>query len=55
MSIDFFSYNMLGNIEINIDTTNTHPALISYVVNSSFKKTVLWEIPDFLEMLMMFP
>ena len=41
----FFPHNMLGNIELNVDTTNNHPALTSYFPNTSFKKTVLLEIP----------
>ena len=35
---------MLGNIELNVDTTNYHAALTSYFANPSFKKTVLLEI-----------
>ena len=54
VSVGFFSHNMLGNIELNIDITNNHPALTSYFANPSFKK-VLLEIPDFLETLSMFP
>ena len=51
----FFLHNMLRNIELNVDTTNNHPALTSYFANPSFKKIVLLEITDFLEMLTMFP
>ena len=40
----FFLHNMLGNIELNDDTTNYHAALTSYFTNPSFKKTVLLEI-----------
>ena len=39
MSVDFF-LNMLGNIEMNVDTTNNHPELMSYVANSSFKNSL---------------
>ena len=35
---------MLGNIELNVDTTNYHAALMSYFANPSFKQTVLLEI-----------
>ena len=41
MSVDFFPDNMLGNVELNVDTTNNHPALTSYFANPSIKKTVL--------------
>ena len=46
MSVGFFFllHNMLGNIEMNDDTTNYHAALTSYFTNPSFKKTVLFEI-----------
>ena len=46
-NIHFVSYadNLkLGNIELNIDTINNHPALMSYFANPSFKKDLL-EIP----------
>ena len=46
----FFPDNMLGNTELNVDTTNNHPALMSYFTNP-----FLLEIPDFLETLTMFP
>ena len=51
----FVLHNMLGNIELNVDTTDNHMALASYFANLSFKKTVLLEIPDFLVPLTMFP
>ena len=35
---------MLGNIELNVDTTNYHATLTSYFANPSLKKTVLLEI-----------
>ena len=40
----FFSYNMLGNIELNVDTTNNHPAHTSYFTNPS-KKQSFWKSP----------
>ena len=43
VSVDFF-LDMLGNIELNVDTTNNHQALMLYFTNPSFKKTVLLEI-----------
>ena len=41
----FFPHNMVGNIELKVNTTNNHPTLTSYFVNPSFKKTVLWKSP----------
>ena len=36
MSVDFFfPHNMLGNIELNVDTTNNHPAQTTYFTNTS--------------------
>ena len=54
VSIDFF-LNMLGNIELNVNTTNNYPALTSYFTNPSFKKIPFANPPDFIETLMMFP
>ena len=51
---NYFFHNMLGNIELNVDTTNNRPALTLYFANPSVKKPVLLEIPDF-EMLMVLP
>ena len=48
MSVDFFIsslHNMLGNIELNIDTKTNHPAPTSYFTNPSFKKPVLFGNP----------
>ena len=53
----FFLHNMLGNVELNVDTTNNHPAVTSYFANPSFKKIVLLPFgnpSDFLEVLTMF-
>ena len=59
MSVDvfiFFLHNIPGNIELNVDTTNNHPALTSYFANPSFEKHSAFETPpDFLETLTMFP
>ena len=53
---DFFLRCMLGNIELNVDTTNNHPALMSCFANPSFKKNnPFGNPPDFLELLTMFP
>ena len=40
--------NILGNIKLNVDLTNSHSALKSFFTNPSFKKAEL-------EMLTMFP
>ena len=40
----FFFLSMLGNIELYVDTTNNHLALMSYFA-SPLLKTVLLEIP----------
>ena len=53
--IFFPPHNMLGNIELNVDTTNNHLALTSYFVNPSLKNSPFGNFCDFLEMLMMFP
>ena len=55
MSDEFFLHDMLGNVELNVGTTNNHLAVTSYFANPSFKKTVLLEFPYFLETLPMFP
>ena len=48
MSVDFpfFFHNMLGNIEMKVDTTNNHAALTLYFANPSFKNQSLWKSPD---------
>ena len=53
VSVNFFSLNMLGDIELNVDTTNNHPVLTSYFAKPSFKKNSRVG-PDFLETLTMF-
>ena len=47
VSVDFFifPYNMLGDIELNMDTTNNHLVLTPYFVNPSFKKQSFWKSP----------
>ena len=47
-SVDFLFFpSQHGNIKLNIDTINNHPALMSYFTNPSLKKKVLLEIPTF--------
>ena len=51
MSVDFFHFlphNMSGNIELNVDTTNNHPALTSYFANPFFKKNSPFRNPRLL-------
>ena len=58
VSVDVICFlNMLGNIGLNVSTTNNHPALTSYFVNPSFKQTngLFGNPPDFLEKLAIFP
>ena len=56
MSVDFFfPYNMLGNIEMLVDTINNHLALTSYFANPSLKKRPFGNSHDILEMLTMRP
>ena len=46
----FFLHNMLGYAELNIDITRNHLALMSYFVNTSFKKRSPFGNPlEFLE------
>ena len=34
----FFPHNMLGNIELNVNTTNNRVTLVSYFTSQSFEK-----------------
>ena len=54
VSVDFF-LKMLGNVELNVDNTDNHPALTSYFANSSFKNQSFWKSRDFFVTLTMFP
>ena len=45
VSVYFFTHNMLGNIKLNVDTTNNHTALMLYFTNPSLKKQSFWKSP----------